>query len=256
LKFTVLGSGTTVPDPERGPAGFLVEAGGAAFLVDGGSGTLQRCMKAGVDPRTVDGVVYSHHHPDHCADLVPLLFSMRVGPPPRTQDVAIVAGDGFGAFLAGLKSVYGRWMQPGRGEVRLRELPLDRPSEVELHPGLVLRAAPATHQACALHLRFEADGSSVTFSGDTGWSDHLVALAAGTDLLVCECGGSDEEPIDDHLYPSAIRRLVQDARPREVWLTHLYPEVDPGRALQVIAEAGVATRRANDLDRWITPTRS
>ncbi len=250
MRFTVLGSGTTVPDPERGPAGFLVEANGAAFLVDGGSGTLQRCMKAGVDPRTVDGVVYSHHHPDHCADLVPLLFSMRVGPPARTRDVAIVAGEGFGTFFAGLKSVYGKWMQPCAGDVHLRELPLDRTSTVELHTGLVLRAAPASHQAAALHLRFEADGASVTFSGDTGWSDRLVELAAGTDLLVCECGGSDEEPIDDHLYPSAIRRLVEAAHPGEVWLTHLYPDVDPTRALEVVGQSGVAPRHASDLDAW------
>jgi ribonuclease BN (tRNA processing enzyme) len=248
MRFTVLGSGTTVPDVERGPAGFLVEVEGAAFLVDGGSGTLQRCMRAGVDPRVLDGVVYSHHHPDHCADLVPLLFTMRVG--KRSRDVPIVAGEGFGAFLAGLRGVYGKWMQPGTGEVRLRELPLDRTTELELHPGLVLRAAPAVHQAAALHLRFEADGASVTFSGDTEWSDALAELATDTDLLVCECGGTDDSPIEGHMHPAAILRLVLQARPKEVWLTHLYPEVDPGRAVEVVGGSGVPTRRADDMDAW------
>ena len=38
-----------MPDPDRGPAGFLLQCGGASLLVDGGSGTLQRLARAGVD---------------------------------------------------------------------------------------------------------------------------------------------------------------------------------------------------------------
>ena len=59
MKFTLLGTGTTVPDVERGPTGFLLQAGGAALLIDGGSGTLQRLKKAGVDARDLDGAVHS-----------------------------------------------------------------------------------------------------------------------------------------------------------------------------------------------------
>ncbi len=115
MTLTVLGSGTSVPDVERGPCGLLVQTEAGAWLVDGGSGTLQRCARAGVDPRTLTGGVYSHHHPDHCADLVPLLFSMRVGPPPRERDYPIWAAQGFSTFLTGLQGAYGRWIEPGRG---------------------------------------------------------------------------------------------------------------------------------------------
>jgi ribonuclease BN (tRNA processing enzyme) len=250
LRFTILGSGTTVPDADRGPAGFLLAANGATFLVDGGSGTLQRCARAGTDPRTLDGGVYSHHHPDHCGDLVPLLFAMRVGPPPRSRDYPIWAGEGFAAFYTGLRHAYGKWMQPGTGTVQLHELSIHLPSLVELHPGLALRTAPAVHSASALHLRFESEGRSVTFSGDTAWSDALVELAAGTDLLVCECAGSDDAPVEGHLTPSEIRRLAEAARPHEVWLTHLYPDVDPERAVATVASSGVRTRHAADLDTW------
>lgn len=249
MRFTVLGSGTSVPDPDRGPAGFLVEVGARAWWVDGGSGTLQRTARVGVDPRTLAGGFYSHHHPDHCADLVPLLFAMRVGPPPRVDDYPIWAGEGFGAFLAGLDGVYGKWIRPGRGEVRLTELPLDRSARVDLGD-LVVRTAPATHAAGAVHLRFEADGASVVFSGDTGPSDALAELTAGADLLVCECAGSDAEPVPDHLTPSAVRDIVARARPGAVWLTHLYPHVDPDEALAIVAASGIPARRASDLDQF------
>lgn len=249
MRLTVLGSGTTVPDPQRGPCGLLVEVGTRAFLVDGGSGTLQRCAKAGVDPRKLAGGFYSHHHPDHCADLVPLLFSMRVGPPARVDDYPIWAGQGFGAFFAKLQAAWGSWIDPGQGAVQLHEMSLEGPDEAVIDD-LVLRTRPANHSASALHLRFEADGRSVVFSGDTGPSDELIELARDADLLVCECAGSDEAPIEGHLTPSTVAALVDAAKPFEVWLTHFYPGTNPRDAVATVARTGVPCRRAADLDTW------
>jgi len=250
MRFTALGTGTSVPDPHRGPAGFLVEANGARFLIDGGSGTLQRCARAGVDPRTLDGGVYSHHHPDHCGDLVPLLFAMRVGPPPRRRDYPIYAGQGFTSFFTRLQAAYGKWIEPGGGRVVIHELPLDNVSTTALSDGLTLTTRPAAHKAGAVHLAFEADGSKVVFSGDTGPSDQLAPLATGADLLVCECAGSDEDPVPGHLWPAAVARIVAEARPARVWLTHLYPHVDPEEAVATVAATGVPVRHAEDLDTW------
>ncbi len=249
MRLTVLGSGTSVPDPQRGPCGLLVEVGSRAFLVDGGSGTLQRCARAGVDPRTLAGGFYSHHHPDHCADLVPLLFAMKVGPPSRTDDYPIWAGRGFADFFARLEAAWDGWITPGTGAVRIHELSLDGPDEVDID-GLKLLTRPANHSASALHLRLEADGRSIVFSGDTGPSDELAELARDADLLVCECAGSDEAPIEGHLTPSTVAAIVDVAKPLEVWLTHFYPGTNPPEAVATVAKTGVAVRRASDLDTW------
>lgn len=248
MRFVVLGSGTNLPDAQRGPAGFLVTVGSQSWLVDGGSGTLQRCAAAGVDPRTLAGGFYSHRHPDHTGDLVPLLFAMRCG--HRAADYPIYAGGGFGAFLDGLRGVYGRWIDleaPARATVT--ELPLDGPGTVDLG-ALVVHTRPAVHSGGALHLRFEAEGRSVVFSGDTGPSEALVELTEGADLLVTECAGGDDAPFERHLFPSAVADLVRRARPREVWLTHFYEGVDVELAAQTVGTTGVPTRRAADLDAW------
>lgn len=256
LSLTVLGSGTSLPDPDRGPCGLLVRTQDGAWLIDGGSGTLQRCARAGVDPRTLSGGIYSHRHPDHCADLVPLLFAMRVGPPARTADYPIWAGTGFAAYLEGLRHAHGRWITPGTGAVRLTELSTTAPDTADLG-GITLRTAPANHGAGALHLRFEAHGTAIVFSGDTGPSPALATLAAGADLLVCECAAPDAAPIPGHLTPSSVAALVEAARPAAVWLTHFYPSVDPERALLTVGRTGVPVRRAADGDVWnATPTRS
>jgi len=248
LRFTVLGSGTAKPDPARGPTGFLLQAHGASVLIDGGSGTLHRLARVGVDAVELDAGVYSHRHVDHSGDFVPLLFAMCV-PPKRTRPYPVFAGEGFDAFHLGLREVYGKWIRPPGG-VPLTTLPLDGPGLALLPGGVTLRTLPANHSAGALHLRFELGPHAIVFSGDTGPSDNLVELAAGADLLVCECAGSDAEPIGGHLTPSAVRDLVAEAQPEEVWLTHFYPHVDVHAAVERVAEAGVPVRRAADGDVW------
>ena len=253
MRFVVTGSGTSTPHPDRGPAGFLVHVGARAWLVDGGSGTLQRCARLGVDARALAGGFYTHRHPDHTGNLVPLLFAMHT-PPARRTDYPIYAGAGFQVFLDGLRAVYGASLDlaPGASTV-VTELPLTGPSTVDLGD-LVVRARPAVHAAGALHFRFEADDRVVVFSGDTGPSADLVVLADRADLLVCECAGSDEAPVPNHLTPSAIAELVDAAHPAEVWLTHLFGHVDADRAVATIAATGVRVRRAEDLDAWgVTP---
>jgi ribonuclease BN (tRNA processing enzyme) len=254
LRVVVLGSGTAMPDVDRGPAGLAVSTADSAWWFDGGSGTLQRSARAGVDPLTLDGVVLSHHHPDHCADLVPLLFALRVA--GRERPLRIVAGEGFEGLWSGLNAAWGKWITPPGGVVLTI---IDRGAPQTLHLGdLTLRTAPAVHAAGALHLRAEQGGRSMTFSGDTGPSDALAALAAGTDLLVTECaataGGSAT-----HLSAADVVRLARAAHPHELWVTHINDHPDtPGRVdgEEVMAEvrAGLEgltkVRRAADGDRW------
>ncbi len=247
MRFTVLGSGTTMPDADRGPAGFLVQTSEGAWLVDGGSGTLQRCMRAGVDPRTLDGGFYSHWHPDHMADLVPLLFTFRVS--ERTAPYPIHAAAGFLDVFDLLQETFGKWLSFGARGARVHELSIRGPDVVQLG-GLTVRSRPANHGAGALHYRFEADGVAVVYSGDTGPSENLVELSRGADLLICECAGSDEEPIPGHMTPTDVMRVSKAARPAEVWLTHLYPHVDPQQAVNRVSMAGPMCKHASDLDVW------
>ncbi len=252
MRVTVLGSGTYIPDPDRGPAGFLVEEAGARVLVDGGTGTVGRLARAGVDARDLDAIVYTHRHADHCADLVPILFALCVpSPTPRTRALPIWAGEGFAPFLTALQAAWGAWTVPSTFPLRVVELPLDAPGRADLPGGLVLDTRPAVHGAGALHLRFtSASGRSVTFSGDTAPSPALADLARGTDLLVCECSLVDGQAIPGHLSPVHVVALVGESHPARVVLTHLYPRSDPDADVARIAATGVPTVRARDGDAY------
>ena len=131
--------------------------------------------------------------------------------------------------------------------MHIHELSVEQADQADLG-GAQLRTRPANHSASALHLRVEANGAAVVFSGDTGPSEALAELAQDADLLICECAAPDQEPIPGHLTPSQVAAIVDAAQPREVWLTHFYPNVVPSEAVATVAKTGVSVRRAADLD--------
>lgn len=246
MRFVILGTGTALPDADRGSAGFAVQTPAGTWLVDGGSGTDQRAARAGIDVPTLRGGVYSHRHPDHTGGMVGVLFSMRHV--RRATPYPLWGGEGLGAFVDAVRAA---WDGAPYDDTPIHELPLDRVGVADLGDGLTLRTAPANHAAGALHLRFEHDGHAVVFSGDTGPSDALAELATGADLLVCECAQPDTTKDDRcHLAAEDVAAIVARARPGAVWLTHFYPNVDVDRALRTVGATGVPVRRAEDQDVW------
>ncbi len=248
MRFHLVGTGTTLPDATRGPAAFLVEEGDTRILVDGGTGTIRSLARMGVDARTLDAGVFSHRHVDHCGDFVPLLFTMRVGMDiPRTRAYPVWAGTGFRAFYEGLRTVYGKWIEPTGGPIPIHELSLQAADGADLPGGIRLDTLPAAHSAGALHLRFtDPSGFTVVFSGDTGPSENLIRLAAGVDVLVTECAAGERDPWNSHLAPDDVAAIVREARPRRVVLTHLYPMVDPEVALATVRATGIPVERGVD----------
>ncbi len=69
------------------------------------------------------------------------------------------------------------------------------------------------------------EGLSVTFSGDTDYTKRLGKLAFHTDLLVVECA-FPEKKVKGHMNLATLERVVKEAEPGRVILTHLYPDWD------------------------------
>ncbi len=248
MKLTVLGSGTYLPDPDRGAPGYLLQHGDTSVLIDSGSGTLQRLGRAGQDPVDLDSLCYTHRHVDHCADLAAIVFHIHHHPSPaRLRDLSIYAGNGFAEHLELLQRAFDGALEPAQFDLLVHELPLDGPGRADLPGGLVLDTQPAHHSAGALHLRFTSpEGITVAFSGDTGPSEPLETLAAGADLFVCECGLPPHDDYPFHLNAQQVAEVVAAARPRRVVLTHLYPRHDPEADRRIVAATGVPTILASD----------
>ncbi len=79
MQITVVGSGTVVPRLERRQSCVVVRAGGQMLVFDIGSGALRGMLRSGLDPLSVDRIFFTHFHPDHTVDVVPLLFAINYG---------------------------------------------------------------------------------------------------------------------------------------------------------------------------------
>ena len=225
MEITVVGSGTIVPRLERRQSCVVVRAGGEMLVFDLGSGAVRGMVHAGLDPFAVDRVFFTHFHPDHTVDAVPLLFGINYGASEkRVRPLRVAGPEPFRRFWGSLMDVWGEWMV-GDYETIVSELPLACPSPIDL-AGCRLTWAPAEHRPESIAYRLEADGGAFVYTGDTEYSESVVSLARGAHTLLIECGFPDDAPVPGHLTPSGVARVASEAGVRRVVLTHLYPPVD------------------------------
>jgi len=93
------------------------------------------------------------------------------------------------------------------------------------YPHFKLFFAHAKHSPESLAYRLEdLQGRSMVYSGDTGFSEEVIELARGTDLLILECSFPDRLELDGHLTPSSAGRMASLAGAKRLILTHFYPE--------------------------------
>jgi len=227
ITVTVLGSGTCVPSLERGACSVLVETGGRKWLIDSGAGTLRRLLEVGTTIGELSHLLYSHLHPDHTSDLVPLLFATKYPDGiTRSDPLTIVAGHGFADFLQRLKNVYGHWIELDRDMLRIIEMSTARRDHVRL-AGVDIHTAPVEHSPQSVAFRIAGPGGRhLVYSGDTDYSESLVDLARGADLLICESAFPEGQKVRGHLTPAMAGDIASRAGVRRLMLTHFYPACD------------------------------
>lgn len=230
LRYTLVGSGTALPDAERGPAAHHFSCGDLSLLCDLGSGTLRRMEGLGLPWAELDLVAVTHRHQDHVADLLPLLFALRHSPvAQRVRPLALVGYDGFKRDLERLAEVFGGWVVDPGFPVEIWEAD-DTPVEIEREEVWIeIEAYPVIHtpEAVGYRMILGADGREVTvaYTGDTEECEQAVELARDVDLLISECSVADGLNVPGHLSPRAVGRLAAAAAVRRVVATHFYPSV-------------------------------
>jgi ribonuclease BN (tRNA processing enzyme) len=234
MEITVVGSGTVVPRLERRQSCVVVEAAGETLLFDLGSGAVRGMLQAGLDPFAVDRIFFTHFHPDHTVDVVPLLFSINYGAEEeRSRPLYLTGPEPFQAFWDSVTRVWGEFML-GDYPTRVSELPHECLSPLDL-PGCHLSWAPAEHRPESIAYRLDSEEGSFVYTGDTEYSKSLVDLARGAQTMLIECSFPDESPVPGHLTPSGVAEVASQAGVRRVVLTHVYPAADE---LDLRAEVG------------------
>jgi ribonuclease BN (tRNA processing enzyme) len=230
MRLTTIGGCGAWPAAGRACSGYLLEHDGFRVLIDPGYAVLPGLLEI-IPAEDLDAVLVSHGHPDHCADLNPLLRARALRDDPPAA-LPVYAPDGaLDAVLA-----------------------LDRPRMLEdaitvhsFDPGQRFSVGPfevrtwlLPHWLPNAGLRLEADGETLAYTGDSGPSPDLIPLAASADVFLAEATYPDVVPADSARYLSSARDAGQVATRAGVGrlvLTHLWPGTPPDVAVRAAAEA-------------------
>lgn len=230
MRLTTLGGCGAWPAAGQACSGYLVEHEGFRVLIDPGYATLPVLLES-TSAESVDAVLVSHGHPDHCADLNPLLRARVLGdaPPPPLPVYALP-----GALDAVLALDKARMLASG---LSLREIVPRQPFEIgpfRLDTWLL------PHHVPNVGLRLSGGGRVLAYTGDTGPAPELVELARDADLYLAEATYPYAVPEEDAPYLSSALQAGEVAARAGVGrllLTHLWPG---GSEEEAIVAAGKA----------------
>lgn len=220
MDVRILGCSGTYPSPHCPASGYLVSGEEARVWIDCGTGTFAALQDV-LEFTTVDALVITHLHSDHCLDIYPFYYALRLHPdrpwgvpvyaPPGSREhlARLIAGDSVAVF----SEVFDfRSIGPGE-RLEIGDLSLDFALSDHPIPTYGVSVACGDHR--------------LVYSADTGPRGDILDLARGADSFICEAtyqNGHTSPPL--HLSAAEAGELAKRAEVGALFLTHLLPELE------------------------------
>jgi len=239
VRLTIVGCSGSYPGPEAAASCYLLEADHEGrtwrLLLDLGNGALGSLHRY-ADPLSVDGVVLSHLHADHCLDLCGYYVLRKYHPDGAQPRIPVWGPAGAAARLA---RAYDLPSKPGMtGEFDFHTFDgAFRIGPFEVEPTQVL------HPVATYALRVTAAGRTLAYSGDSAPCPGLDRAATRADLFLVEASFLEGAPNPPavHLTGREAGETATRADVARVVLTHVPPWHDRARALEEAAAVYAGT---------------
>lgn len=232
MRVTVLGCGTSSGVPRIGndwgtcdPAeprnrrrrvSILVEHDGTRVLVDTGPDLREQLIDANLS--TVDAVIWTHDHADHCHGIDDLrqIYHHRGG--------SAVPGYARQDTLATLLSRFG-YIFTGNGEYPPVATLALLPESLAIGP-IAIRSVDQPHGTItSAGLRFDAGGRSIGYSTDVnGLTAEMASVFREVDLWIVDA--LRRRPHPSHASLSESLAWIEVLQPRQALLTHMDQSMD------------------------------
>jgi len=228
MHITILGSNGTYPTPGHPTSGYLLQHEGTSIWMDTGSGTFA-ALQAVIDFDTLDALVISHVHADHCIDVLGFYHAVKYGGRARA-DIPTYVPPG---LCEKLKGFLGDQDHPLGETLDFRVQ--DDGDRITIG-GIGFDFAITDHPVPTLALRAQAEnGRVLAYSADTGPQGEWSRIAFEADLYLSEAtyqGSADEKPWSHHLTAGEAGQIARDVGAKSLMLTHIWPALDPERSVQ------------------------
>jgi ribonuclease BN (tRNA processing enzyme) len=215
-----IGSGDSFGSGGRFQTCIMGDVAGKRFLIDCGASSLVAMRSQGIDPNSIDAIFLTHMHGDHCAGVPFLLVDAMLG--AKRQAPLVVAGPaGTRESMRALTEALfpGSHVMKPKFSYEYVEVQPGRPREVA---GISVTAYPARHtpETNPTIVRVEYGGKTITYTGDTDWTEALIPACDGADLLISECYYYDK-PIRMHMNYATFKSHLAKLNAKAVVLTHM-----------------------------------
>jgi ribonuclease BN (tRNA processing enzyme) len=194
------------------------------FALDFGTSSLIALAQQGIEHNTIDAILLTHLHADHCGG-VPFLLMDAMLSAKRARPLTLAGPRDLRARMSQL----GEALFPGM-HVMTPTFPLEH-VELEVgQPNRVLdlvvtpQAARHTAQTNPTALRVQVGDKVIAYTGDGEWTADLAKIGRDADLLIAECYYY-AKPVKWHLNYAALVEHMKDFGAKRVILTHMSREM-------------------------------
>ena len=196
LTATIIGSGSPKFNTERAGPSVLISYKNTNILVDMGNGTQANLNKNNTKVRSLDGLLFTHHHLDHNEEFTPIFIQSLLGgnkvtisgPAPTITMVNNIL-DTYEEDINYRLSKSGRNLKSAIKNSTYTDL---KGNESFTIGDIKITTTPVNHTITTLAYRFEAGNQSIVISGDLTYSKSLSVLAKNADYLIMDSGGAIE----------------------------------------------------------------
>ncbi len=214
---TFIGSGDAFGSGGRLQTCIVVDGPGVRFAIDFGATSLVGLRLQAVNPNSIDAVLLTHLHGDHCGGLPFLLLDAMLGA-KRARPLTIIGPANTDVHLHHLRDALFPGSEAMQPKFALRYVEARPGSDVDM-AGLSVTVIEARHtrETNPLAVRVKIGDIVIAYTGDGELTENLCQFVAGADLLIAESYFFDK-PVKWHLNYPDIERL--DAK--RIVLTHMH----------------------------------
>ncbi len=223
-RIVILGTGDAFSAGGRLQSSYLIECDESSLLLDCGPAALGSLKQNKISAGPIDAVFISHLHGDHFAGL-PFFFLHYTYIQPRSRPLTVIGPPRIKSKALQLFEIMyeDAAAEPLPYALEFIEVEPGKPLSVN---GIDILPFPVPHQkqpqsfGCVI----EAGGRKIVYSGDSGWTDELVARSQNADLFLCECSYFSTHTATHLNYAQISQNRLRFGAKRIV-LTHLGEEV-------------------------------